>query len=621
MRKFQLFLIIFIFFFSADFQFAKEIKNITINVVAPYSGFNTGDTLFIYCAIASTEKITSVIGIVENDTITLNDLYNGYFRAFLNLSKQKLGLKVLTIVAENNIGEREIVQRNFKFDKPPKLVVSSPQTYYSVEKKMLKISASCTDDDSAYIPKLDLYINSKAITKTSSRIDTVIDLNEYLQKGKLNIKLVATDSDKKTDVRYFVVYIEPFDIMDRELTLKKSVTALSDSIIIVGDSYARSIYDITMQKYTDIPTPKNMLYNKNSDYLYKNFLLFSMKGKNVVTDSIYFYKGGALKGIDYFESYSARGFNLIFNKNSQLHLFNFLLGQSTHLIDSVLNENNDVTEDGSIAATTVSYTAGINNSTVNILKNNQKVLIDNDNARFPATDGNTIVYAKGAEPRSIYLYKNGSKKMLCDNVGDITQKFWYAVNKGWVAYTKLGDAGQRVIHLIDPSGRELSISDFLTDCYIIDLSDDGRVVFWTDGYYFVGGKNLPSIRFANNEGLIRWTSDGFYYTVGPFVYKVLNQKLHLVDERNTIKSFELKQNYPNPFNPVTNISFSVPSECNVKIAVFDVLGREVKTLLNEKKLPGVHSVIFNGVSFASGVYFYRIEAGSFNGLKKMIILK
>jgi hypothetical protein len=86
-------------------------------------------------------------------------------------------------------------------------------------------------------------------------------------------------------------------------------------------------------------------------------------------------------------------------------------------------------------------------------------------------------------------------------------------------------------------------------------------------------------------------------------------------------SFILSQNYPNPFNPATTISFSVPEESFVTLKVYDILGNEVKTLVYEKKSQGTYKVQFNAVNMTSGVYFYRIQAGSFVAVRKMILIK
>ena len=86
-------------------------------------------------------------------------------------------------------------------------------------------------------------------------------------------------------------------------------------------------------------------------------------------------------------------------------------------------------------------------------------------------------------------------------------------------------------------------------------------------------------------------------------------------------SFSLKQNYPNPFNPTTNIRFDLPKSGNVKLVVFDALGREVVTLVNEQLKPGTYEVDWNGSGYPSGVYFYQLTTGEFSDTKKMLMIK
>ncbi len=87
------------------------------------------------------------------------------------------------------------------------------------------------------------------------------------------------------------------------------------------------------------------------------------------------------------------------------------------------------------------------------------------------------------------------------------------------------------------------------------------------------------------------------------------------------QNFSLEQNYPNPFNPTTKIKYSVPTETNVVLKVFDLLGREIATLVNEKKTPGFYELNFGGENLPSGIYVYRITAGSFTSSKKMLLIK
>jgi hypothetical protein len=97
-----------------------------------------------------------------------------------------------------------------------------------------------------------------------------------------------------------------------------------------------------------------------------------------------------------------------------------------------------------------------------------------------------------------------------------------------------------------------------------------------------------------------------------------------LEETIEIKSpfkFELAQNYPNPFNPSTALSFVIAHQSLVSLKVFDILGNEIATLINEEKHPGVYEVEFSASTLPSGVYFYQMKAGSFIQTRKMVLLR
>ena len=136
----------------------------------------------------------------------------------------------------------------------------------------------------------------------------------------------------------------------------------------------------------------------------------------------------------------------------------------------------------------------------------------------------------------------------------------------------------------------------------------------------------------------------YYYTGEPpgtsfIVYELIRCKIGYqtfdltptsVEEHENFKPrFTLEQNYPNPFNPITRIKFSLPFEVEtghapslqIKLVVYNILGREVQTLINKQIQPGTHEIIFDGSHLPSGVYFYRLTNGNYSAIKKMLLLK
>jgi hypothetical protein len=93
------------------------------------------------------------------------------------------------------------------------------------------------------------------------------------------------------------------------------------------------------------------------------------------------------------------------------------------------------------------------------------------------------------------------------------------------------------------------------------------------------------------------------------------------DEEIIPTVFKLEQNYPNPFNPSTKIKFAVPEKSNVLIKVYDILGSEVTTLVNKEMDAGWYENNFNAAGLSSGIYLFRMEAGSYMNTKKMILLR
>ena len=124
-----------------------------------------------------------------------------------------------------------------------------------------------------------------------------------------------------------------------------------------------------------------------------------------------------------------------------------------------------------------------------------------------------------------------------------------------------------------------------------------------------GGPATPSGRLESSR----------FYT--QTYYPVHSSITGILDNTLTVLDYQLLQNYPNPFNPSSKISYSIAERGRVLLKVYDILGREITTLVNEEKPAGRYEVEFNANDLSSGIYFYRLQAGKFISTKKMILLK
>ena len=166
------------------------------------------------------------------------------------------------------------------------------------------------------------------------------------------------------------------------------------------------------------------------------------------------------------------------------------------------------------------------------------------------------------------------------------------------------------ITLLSKNDTVVTPAGTFTNCYHLlhqqNCSDAGIFESWF-------GKGIGRIRYVENN------------IAGMKDYKLVEYKIFPPVDVGTESSFDisynLSQNYPNPFNPSTRIQYAVSSMQFVTIKVYDVLGREVATLVNEEKQRGFYEVEFNASNLSSGIYFYTLTAGSFNQTKKLILLK
>ena len=151
-------------------------------------------------------------------------------------------------------------------------------------------------------------------------------------------------------------------------------------------------------------------------------------------------------------------------------------------------------------------------------------------------------------------------------------------------------------------------------------------MYYPDGHHCIFPKlySVNMTSWAKEQGYMEdpqlyWHQ--FWPNVGGIIFPNKLNKQSQVEFNKLPKKFSLSQNYPNPFNPITKIKYDIPKISNVFIKVYDIIGREIISLVNEIKQPGYYEIMFDGTNYASGVYFYTISAGNYYNVKKMVLLK
>jgi spore coat protein H len=210
-------------------------------------------------------------------------------------------------------------------------------------------------------------------------------------------------------------------------------------------------------------------------------------------------------------------------------------------------------------------------------------------------------------------------------------KHIFTIHSNGASLWAAGDSGLVLFRGSSNTWNDISISEKITirDLAIIDTvtlyaaGDNGTIYFTTDNgtqwykQYTADSHDLYGMFFTDrSHGFAVGNGGTILTTTDPGTVTDVHQT-----ESNFPAAFSLLQNYPNPFNPSTHFQFAIANVQLVTLRIYDILGREVVTLLNEMKQPGMYKVNWDASEFSSGVYFYRLQAGTFVETKKLMLLK
>jgi subtilisin family serine protease len=166
------------------------------------------------------------------------------------------------------------------------------------------------------------------------------------------------------------------------------------------------------------------------------------------------------------------------------------------------------------------------------------------------------------------------------------------------------------------SGRFISVSNLQGDTLMAGESNDHLVRVNTAGLDETN-TYTAAIRITSSD-----TLNSVFTVPISLNFTTLSTPTPITEERSTLpKEFALAQNYPNPFNPTTIIAYQLPTASDVRLELFDVLGRKISTLVNARQSAGYYTFTLNASNLATGIYFYRLQAGNFVETKKMMLVK
>ena len=224
-------------------------------------------------------------------------------------------------------------------------------------------------------------------------------------------------------------------------------------------------------------------------------------------------------------------------------------------------------------------------------------------------DYSVNVWVEG--PETLYVGQTGLYKMLM--AGGPAEAGGYNV---------AGRFGEMV--LVDSFSFQNSlVKNELTQAFSLPFPTPQDTIYWHFGYKVMDPTVVSDTIYSCGLSLVWDSIPDFHdrWNFGPKFPITILSPTDIEKEGNHPVNFVLYQNYPNPFNPTTNIGFQISDFGFVSIKVYDAIGNEITTMVNEEKSPGEYEVNFDASQLSSGLYFYRLSVGNYSETRKMLLLR
>ena len=227
----------------------------------------------------------------------------------------------------------------------------------------------------------------------------------------------------------------------------------------------------------------------------------------------------------------------------------------------------------------------------------------------------------------VWVTEDNHYMITTEETANHTVKLWNIQDINNISLSDEYLGGSHLAHNAYLKGNYAYISHYESGLKVVDISDPNNIV--EVGYY----DTYPQGESSNFHGA--WGTYPFFSSgkilisdiqTGLYVVYFAGAATHIENNPKPMTDYSLGKNYPNPFNPATTISYQVPRQSTVRIEIYNMIGQKVRALLNDQKEPGVYKAVWNGrndsgAQVGSGVYIYRMIAGDFVQVRKMILMK